>query len=171
MKKLILGGVIALAVMAVLGFAGVAFVNAQSPTPQGPGGWQRGFMMGGDRPMHEYMEEAIAEKLGMTVEELEEQYASGLSMWQIAEAQGLSAEEITTLMNEARSEALDAMVADGVITQEQADWMKERGGAMMGGFGGRGGCGMWGAGTDPQSGAGGWGRGRRGPGMMNGFGW
>jgi hypothetical protein len=47
-------------------------------------------------------------------------------MWEIALSTGLTAEQVTTLMAEARTEALNQMVADGVITQAQADWMIER---------------------------------------------
>lgn len=166
MKKTILVVSSLVAALVVLTIVGVSVVNAQGPTPQTPGGFGRGMMMGGNQPMHEYMEEAVAEKLGISEEDLEAQYAQGLTMWQIAEAQGLTTDEITTLLTEARSEALAQMVADGVITQEQADWMESRSGTMMGAAGARGGCPMF----DGQTGQGGWGRGRRG-GMMNGGSW
>jgi hypothetical protein len=144
------------AVLAV--FAGYNMVNAQGVTPptppapgqgMGPGGMMgRGGMMSGAQgqgPMHDYMEAEIAAKLGMTVEELEAQHEEGKTFWDIAEAQGLSADESRQLMLDARSAALDAMVEEDVITQEQADWMKTRmsgmgaGGCRGGGmYGGRG---------------------------------
>jgi hypothetical protein len=104
-----------------------------------------GTMMGGGA-MHDYMEEAFAEAVGLTEEEIESRFANGESFYDIALAQGFTAEQIPALMSEARSAALNQMVADGVITQAQADLMLERmasgmGYGMMGGLGGRGGFG------------------------------
>jgi len=141
--------------VAVLGIAGV--VAAQAPTPETPavpgqgfgrGMMGRGGMMGGDYgqgAMHDYMEKIVADKLGVTVEELEALHADGKTFWQIAEDKGLTVEQAQQLMVDARSEALDAMVKDNLITQEQADWMKNRTGGRMGsGYGGcMGGGGRW----------------------------
>lgn len=149
-KKYLLG-VVGIVLMAIIAFAVVPQVFAQTPTPdpqQAPGWGLRGWMMGGTRPMHEYMEEAMAEKLGMTEEELENELASGKTMGQVAEERGFTQDEFLSMMREARSLALDKMVADGVITQAQADWMKNHGnfmagnGCPMGGFGWNGGRGQ-----------------------------
>jgi len=177
MKKFIWMGLIGLAVVAVVAFAGVAYVNAQAPTPGTPGGrgygMGGGWMMGGSQPMYEYMHEALAEKLGLTEQEFEDQLAQGKTAWQIADEKGIAQDAFVQIMTDARSEALDKMVADGVITAEQADWMKTRGGAMMGGNGrygaGSGGCPMFNGGTGSNGTApGGFGRGRGGRGMMGG---
>lgn len=77
-------------------------------------------------PMHDAMMSAFAEALGLPVEELEARHDAGETLWQIAEAQGMSAEDFGSLMIEARSDALQQAVADGTITQEQADWMNQR---------------------------------------------
>jgi uncharacterized protein YidB (DUF937 family) len=144
--------------------AGYAFAQAPTPNPVpfGPGGMMggrgmRGGMMGGQGgygarggmmqngefgPMHEYMEAAMAKALGMDVEDLEAAIDSGKTMWDVAQEKGISQDEFFTLMQTARGEALKQMVADGVITQAQADWMLQRGpGGMGGGRGGRGGSG------------------------------
>src|SRR5512138_2931420 len=100
-----------LGIIAVLGV--VTLVSAQTQTPPVPGqGFGRG-MMGqgtdgeyGYGPMHDYMETAIAEKLGITVEELEKQHADGKTFWQIAEEKGLTTEQAQQLMTDARSAAL-----------------------------------------------------------------
>ena len=113
----------------------------------------------------------IAEQLGLTEEEFDNQISEGKTVWQIAQEKGLSEEEIIALMRDARLAALDQLVSDGVITPEQADWMKQRG---MGGIGGNGvpymeGCPMWNQDESAgQSGGGSfWGRGMsRGGGMM-----
>ena len=94
--------------------------------------------------MAEYMHAALAEKLGITEDELESQIAEGKTFWQIAEEKGLTSEETTAIMQAARDAALTQMVADGTLTQEQADWMAQRGAGMMNGSAGagRGGCQM-----------------------------
>ena len=122
----------------------------------------RGGMMGrwdqaGDGqygPMHEYMVGAMAEAFGMTDEELDAELAAGKNMWQVAEAKGLSLEEFQKLMVDARNAAFTKMVADGVLTQEQADWMLSRMQGMWGQAGVPGGCPMHGGGYGR---GGGWG--------------
>ena len=153
MKRLL---IITLLVGVIAVFGVVSIVSAQDGTPPvpgpgyGPGMMGRGGMMGGSAaqngygPMHEYMQKALAEKLGLTVEELQAKYAEGLTFWQIAEEQGLTVEQAQQAMIDARGEALDQMVADGAITQEQADWMRNRTGQgqIPGGcMGGRNGSG------------------------------
>lgn len=149
MKRFLLIGV------AVLFVAGTIFTaaQAQSPAPDvdgfGPwmgGGRGHGGMMGGGMhaggfggmmrgrwnrqggeygPMHEYMVEALAEALEITPEELQARFDEGQTPYQIALDLGFSEEEIPTLFSEAHQAALDAAVADGVLTQEQADWMRD----------------------------------------------
>lgn len=156
MKKVVLIAVVAFVVLAALGVAGYAY--AQTPTPPtnpfvpGSGYGRGGGMMGGWRsaqdygPMHEYMVAAMAETLGMTVDELNAELAAGKTMWLIAQEKGFTLEQFQTLMLEARQKALEQMVADGVITQAQADWMLDRMQGMWGGAGGYGCPGMGGFG-------------------------
>jgi hypothetical protein len=90
-------------------------------------------------PLHDYMFPAVAEALGLTSEELQAAHDSGQTFYDIAAAQGLTVEEAQALMADVRAQALEQAVADGKITQEQADWMAQR---MQGGMGyGRGACG------------------------------
>jgi Spy/CpxP family protein refolding chaperone len=150
MKTAILIGVIVVVVLAALGVAGYALAQTVTPpSPDNARGWgmmgRQGGMMGGWRsgngsygPMHEYMEDAMAEALGISHDELEELLDQGKTMWQIAQDNGFTQEQFSELMINARTEALKKMVADGVITQEQADWMSSR---MQQGWGGRGGFG------------------------------
>jgi hypothetical protein len=152
MKKPIL--IVGLVVMAlvVLG-VGVAF--AQGPTPyagngpmmtQNGGGW-----------MHDYVEQALAAKLGLTEKQVEDQLAAGVPMYQIALDNGIQQEALTDFMNGVHQDAFAAAVKDGVVTQEQADWMLQRM-QSRGGYG-VGNCPM-------HNGQGG----GYGPGMMNGNG-
>ena len=171
MKKALLIGTIALVAVIAFGVVGYAAAQTITPTPNAPFGGQgygRGGMMGGrgggmmgrgqqggiDGPMHTYMVAAFAKALDMTAEDLEAEIDAGKTMWQVAEEKSLSVEEFQTLMVEARTAALKAAVADGVITQAQADWMlsrmQGRGGA--GGSYGSGGCPMHGGGFGPGGG-------------------
>lgn len=162
MKKTIL--IIALVLLA-LGALGVGVVAAQGGQPPFGGRGQ----MDGTGTLHDYMEKAMADAVGLSLEKFQARHDAGETFYQIALAEGFTAEEIPALMLEARTKALDAAAKDGVISQEQAEWMKSRGfgrgGMMYGGGYGNGGCPMYGEGA--QSGAG-FGRGRmRGQGFQN----
>jgi len=162
MKKTILLIGLVVAALVVVG-VGVAFAQGPAPyTGNGP------MMQNGTGYLHTYMVAAFAEKLGLQVEDVNARLAAGESMYDIAIAAGVKAENIPALMVEVRSEALSAAVQAGVITQAQADWMSSRG------FGrgyGAGNCPMQNGQGEPL------GRGvgmmnRNGGGMMGGgFGW
>ena len=153
MKKVMLVIVGVLVLSFLFGAAGFAYAQTQNPqdetvpfgTTRGRGMMGRfgqGMMQSGEYgPMHEYMEQALAAKLGLTEEEIEDKLAAGETMWSIAQAQGMTDEEISALMLTARDEALKAAVDAGTLTQEQADWMSQRM-QQMGGYGmGAGHCG------------------------------
>lgn len=157
MKKTML---IAAVVLAALVVFGVGVVFAQGPTPyagngpvaQNGGGW-----------MHDYVEKALAAKLGLTEAQVEEQFAAGKTMYQIALDNGIKQEDLTDFLNGVHQDAFAAAVKDGVMTQQQADWMLQR--MQNRGGDGTGNCPM-------QNGQGGqFNRGGGyGPGMMNGNG-
>jgi hypothetical protein len=120
MKKTIL--IVALVLLA-LGVFGVGVVLAQDAQP--PVG--RGFMMGGGYgAMHDYVEEALADKLGITEKDVEDALASGKTMYQIALDNGVKEADIASFLTEVHTAAFDKAVADGVITREQADFMLQR---------------------------------------------
>jgi hypothetical protein len=102
--------------------------------PGGPGGFMGG---GPDSPMHDVMHDAIAAALGLTRDELDTRLADGERLDEIAEAEGLSDEEFAQALTDAHESALAEAVAQGLITQEQADAMLERG-FMPGGHHGPG---------------------------------
>jgi hypothetical protein len=88
----------------------------------GPGG--KGGPMGGWMSQYgETMHERMAEFLGMTGDELDAALAEGKTPWQIAEEKGISQEAFAEAMQAIHADILKQAVADGVITQEQADWM------------------------------------------------
>ncbi len=134
MKKTFVALVLVLAALAV-SVTGIAF--AQSPQPPAPG--VRGPMMGGgtgstvEGPLHDYMVNALAAALGITPADFEARRDAGKTAYQIALDLGISADKIPALLADARAKAFDAAIAAGVITQQQATWMKSRG--MMTGTG------------------------------------
>jgi hypothetical protein len=152
MKKLMIVGVVLVVAVLALGVAGFASAQAPNPTPQTPfgaGGMMHGggmmgrgksggMMGGGEGLLHEYMIQGWAEAFEMSVEDLEARIAEGDPMSVVAGEKGLTTEEFQALMVEVRSEAIQAALADGVITQEQADWMLSRPlmGRAAGGCGG-----------------------------------
>ena len=156
MKKNLVVAVLVVAALAVLG---TGVVLAQEPTPPTPGGWGMGpGMMGrfgksdGEYgPMHQYMEDALAKALGISVDEFEAQRDAGKTAYQIALDLGFTADKIPALLRDAHTKALEAAAADGVISQQMLDWMKTR---QAGGFG-MGNCNGTGQ--------------RRGGGMMGGW--
>jgi hypothetical protein len=170
MKKLLLIGLIVAVAVLVLGTAGLAYAQSRQPNSgdYGPGmmggGWGerggRGMMGGGygmmggfdgDEgdgygPMHDYMLQGFAKAFGLTVEELQAKLDAGETMYSIAEAQGMTLAQFSEMVTQVRTDAFNQAVADGVITQAQADWMLERMSQKgAGGYGpGAGGCPMGG---------------------------
>jgi hypothetical protein len=139
LKNLLLIALGAALVVLILGIVGIAWAQTQTPpdrfTPNnlpyfaGMGRWNGGGMMGRWNPnrgtgfMHEAFLAAIAPKLGLSAEALENELAAGKTLWQIAAEKGISSTEFQSLMLQARKEALSQLVAEGVLTQDQADWM------------------------------------------------
>ena len=142
MKRLTVFMVIAALLVGVGLVSSYQYVSAQQPVPgdigdgygygygrgmmNGAGGWMMNGGVAGQGVMHTDMQEALAAKLGITVEEYQQAYTDGKTFWQIAEEKGISLEDAQQMMIDARNEALDKAVAAGSITQEQADWMKQR---------------------------------------------
>ena len=152
-KTLLIVGLLVLA-LGALG-VGVAFAQGgQPPTRQGGYGW-----------MHDYVEQALAAKLGLTTQQVEDQLAAGKTMVQIALDNSIKQEDLATFMNEVHKDAFDKAVKDRVITQERADRMLQRMQSMYQNGYGTGNCPMHNGQGVP------FGRGQgMGPGMMNGAG-
>jgi len=149
-KTLLIVGILVLA-LGALG-VGVAFAQGgQPPVGQSGYGW-----------MHDYVEQALAAKLGLTEQQVEEALAAGTPMYQIALDNGIKQEDLASFMNEVHQEAFASAVKAGVITQERADWMLQRMQNMYQNGTGFGNCPM----RNGQSAPYGQGRGM-GPGMMN----
>ena len=146
MKKSLVTLAILVGVLSVLVFAGSVFAQADQPgNEQGQGLYGRGWhgMMGrgaglapGGGVLHDYMLAAYADALNLSVDELQARLDAGDRIIDIAVEQGLSLAEFRDLKTTVRQTAIDNALADGVITQEQADLMKSR--PAFGGQGSRG---------------------------------
>lgn len=156
MTKIFAGVLIGIALVGVvLGVTG--WVHAQGPQQGQQPGYGTGMMGGrgagmmgwaydGDQtgPMHDLMMAAWAEKLGLSVEDIEASLAAGETLSDLAVAQGWTLDEFQTARVEIHTAVLDEAAEQGLITQEQADWMKTRfmrmgaGGCTGYGYGGRG---------------------------------
>jgi len=158
MKKiLVVLSVLGVAALALV-FAGQAYAQGGTPpaTPgagvPGKSGFPRsgfrGVMAGeGESPLQPYMLNALSQEFGISPEELESMHEGETTLWDYASGQGMSETEFHDKMEAARGDALKQAAADGVISQEQADWMLSRnrrfGGGncdqsdMRGGRGGR----------------------------------
>lgn len=127
-KYMMIGVVTAVLTLAVFGVGSALAQGGQPPSG--------GMMMGGGRGwMHDYVEEALAEKLGLTEGEVEEAFASGKNMYQIVREAGTAESDIPALLTEVHKAAFDKAVAAGVLTQQQADWMLQRMQANPAGWG------------------------------------
>jgi len=140
MKKVwIIAAMVGLTVLA-LGAAGIAFAQSETPQPATPPGYGNG-MMGGrgghiageEGPHHDEMIATFAKAIGLSPEVIETRLASGETMWQIVESEGLSMEEFGEIMSQVRSDFMQQALDDGTLTQEQADFMASR--RAAGGYG------------------------------------
>ncbi|MCI0578814.1 MAG: hypothetical protein L0332_23300 [Chloroflexi bacterium] len=135
-KFLKIAGVTAVLV-AVIALVGAATVSAQGPNPpdgfEPPGINQRqhgagdglGLMAVDEADMHA----AMAEALGLSLEEFEAALAEGKTPAILAQELGVDFAVVQDAMEAVHAEALQQAVDEGLITQEQADWiLSHRGG-------------------------------------------
>jgi lambda repressor-like predicted transcriptional regulator len=138
----ILAGAVTAAVVLVVALViGVSTLSAQgteptpTPVPQGPGGWGGGRFWGncpcgltaaeaGRWGYRAYGQaEIVAEQLGMTVDDLTAALREGRSVADLATEKGVALDTIVEALMAPRRDALAQAVANGRLTQEQADSM------------------------------------------------
>jgi len=104
----------------VLGTVGVSY--AATGTVSSTGACGIGAQMGQSiRGAGARFVDIVADLTGLSVEEVQAQRAQGESIADIAEANGVSSDTVVEGALDARKAILDAKVADGTLTQEQAD--------------------------------------------------
>lgn len=110
----------------------VGMIPGKQPAWRGShGSMGGGNMPVGDGLLHDYMVAAYAEELNIPVADLEARLDQGETMARIAISTGLTIDQFRTLMVDACTQAIDQAVADGTLTQQQADWMKQNGAGQM----------------------------------------
>jgi hypothetical protein len=92
--------------------------------------------------LHVYMEQALADKLDISLANVTAAFDAGSTLYQVALDNGIAEADLPAFMLEVRTTAIDAALADGVITQTQADRMLQFGGFGMGHGMMRGGTGV-----------------------------
>ncbi|MDF2628044.1 MAG: hypothetical protein K0R39_1875 [Symbiobacteriaceae bacterium] len=121
------------------------------------GGMHRGMngdmmtMMPAMLAIHQDELAAVAAVLGMTPEDLTASLQAGTSVLDLAAEKQVDAAKVTEAQVTARKAGLDELVADGTLTQEQADLMLEHM-ALMGTATLNGGAGMMGQGMGQGAG-------------------
>lgn len=135
MTKIFRIGLLAVLTVTVLAFTGFAYAESTGVDvtdfltgnyPNGIEGQMQWGWMGSegdcDGQLHDYMQEAWAELLGIDLEELLERLEAGETHYQIALDLGVveTREDFFALLQEVMALALSNAVEDGVITPEQA---------------------------------------------------
>jgi hypothetical protein len=163
-KWLAVIGAATLAGLLLAGMAGTALAQGPQPgqgTP-GPGfGWGCGGFgaTGSGWNMRQTMWEAAAKALDLTVDQLTAEFQAGKTLSQIAQEHNVEMATLQKALTDAQKATLDKAVADGWLTQKQADLMIDHMSDMWEAFGDSG----FGPGWGPGWGMMGWGPGR---GMM-----
>ncbi len=121
MKRMFIA-VVLVAVLAVF-ISGTAVAQSSQPVGYGPNAGVSGV---GEGPLHDYMVKAMAEAFGLSPSDFEARVEAGKTAYQIALEQGFAADQIPALLQAARLKALDAALADKVLSQAQADRLKTR---------------------------------------------
>jgi hypothetical protein len=85
-----------------------------------------------DGQLHDQIQAALAQKLGMTVDELTSARQSGQTITDLANARGIALADLRQVILDVHQAALDALVKQGQLTQAQADQMLARMQAMPG---------------------------------------
>ena len=100
--------------------AGAAFAQGNGP---GGNGTSIGTSVNMEVTLSNYMPAAMAEVLGLNVDDVNAQLAAGETFYTIALAQGYTADQLSALMTSIRIKAIDLVIADGVLTADQAAFL------------------------------------------------
>ncbi len=126
--------------VAVVAFAGISSASAQGPnqpdgtTPlgmnqaQNEAGTGMGFMAVDEAVMHA----AIADALGISVEQFEAAVVEGENAFTLAEKADIDIAELQAAMNAVHEAAFQQAIDDGLVSQEQAEWMLSHRGGQSG---------------------------------------
>jgi len=120
-----IGTLLAIGVLALF-TVGSAYAQAPTPTapttPQTPFGYAWGRVGYGAG----IVSDAVAKLLGMSAEDIYAERNAGKTLSEIAQEKGITDQQVIDAMLAGQKEVIDQALADGNITQDQADWMLER---------------------------------------------
>ncbi len=119
------GGTLAFAI----GSTGVASAQttAQSAlTQDAPAHGIRGWLRQHRQEIRKEIAQTAADKIGIPVDELKADYKNGQSISEIATAHGVDPQSVADALVAKATDTIDQAVADGKITQEQADKAEAR---------------------------------------------
>ena len=74
---------------------------------------------------YDYIESVLKNKLGITDDEITDGLNSGKTMYDLAKEKEMTVDQFKTALLEERNKAVDKAVADGHITSEEGDSLKE----------------------------------------------
>ena len=147
MKKLVVSIAVLSVLVVTLGLVGSAFAQEDTPPsgdlagrggPGRPGGRGGERMQLNDGEFHDLFIAEMAEALNMDADSLNARLEDGERLFDIAAEAGYEGEDLAALMQDIHAKVTEEALAQGLITQEQADQMANRA-AGPGGRGGRGG--------------------------------
>lgn len=132
-KKLILALTMTITMgLGITAYAATESANTQTTTVTTANTSTNGFHMAGaglgratGMRGYDYVEAVLKDKLGMTDEEITAGFNSGKTMYDLAKEKGMTEDEFKTALLEERIKAIDKAVADGNITKEEGDSIKE----------------------------------------------
>ena len=118
---------------------GVGLASAQGNGPQQPPGivqqWNRPQVRHSQIfPIARDMLKAIADKLGMSVKDLEKEVRAGKSILVVADEKGVSRDDLIKAAVDSQEERLQKAVDDGRITAGQKSWIEQKIGEKIGDF-------------------------------------
>ena len=119
MKRNILLALVAALTISMVA-TGIAFAQGNGP---GGNGINTGTGTSMEVTLSNYMPAAMADVLGLSVDEINARLAAGETFYTIALAQGYTVEQLPGLMTSIRTKAIDLATADGVLTPEQAAFL------------------------------------------------
>ena len=111
-----------------------AMVSGEHPAGIAPSGMDRFHGRGGFDGFgfkDHFDLDGIAGELELSVDELRESLAGGLTLAEIAEEQGIAIDTLIDTALDGLEEKLDVLIADGRLTQERADQIRQGSAAML----------------------------------------
>lgn len=122
MKRNILLALVAALTISLVA-TGVAFAQGYGPGGSGMSTGTTVTSLNLDVTLSNYMPVAMADVLGLGLDEINTRLASGETFYTIALSKGYTTDQLAALMAEVRATAISLAVADGVVTVDQASYL------------------------------------------------